>query len=157
VVFDKVSQDVYVFYTGAFDFPVPEHRNISYKVAKLWQVADLAVTPEHVLIEVPFPDSPGSCDPDEEDPESSAFCKQYSVNNATSTKQAVDVTKGLLVVAKDEREDEEDAPELSRAYYNLLTTDKLRKERDVVTMKEAKSSGPTHSSWRKTHTGSPRR
>jgi hypothetical protein len=133
---------VYVFYTGAFDFPLPEHRNISYKVAKLWQLADLATNPEHVLIEVPFPDPPGRCDPNEVDPVSPAFCPQYSVNNATSTKQAVDVSKGLLVVAKDERQDEdEDAPELSRAYYNLLTTEKLRKER-----KEAKSSGLTYSS-----------
>jgi hypothetical protein len=143
VVFDKVSKDVYVFYTGAFDFPLPEHRNISYKVAKLWKLADLATNPEHVLIEVPFPDPPGSCDPNELDPLSPAFCPQYSVNNATSTKQAVDVSKGLLVVAKDEREDEEHAPELSRAYYNLLTTEKLRKER-----KEAKSSRPTYSSRR---------
>ena len=54
VVFDKVSKDVYVFYTGAFDFPLPEHRNISYKVAKLWQLADLATNPEYVFIEVPF-------------------------------------------------------------------------------------------------------
>lgn len=128
VVFDKVSKDVYVFYTGAFDFPLPEHRNISYKVAKLSKLADLAKNPEYVLIEVPFPDPPGSCDPDEEDPTSRAFCPQYSVNNATSTKQAVDITKGLLVVAKDEREDEdEDALELSRAYYNLLTPGNLRK------------------------------
>src|SRR4029434_165032 len=73
VVFDKVSKDVYVFYTGAFDFPLPEHRNISYKVAKLWQLADLATNPEHVLIEVPFPDPPGSCDPNENVPESPAF------------------------------------------------------------------------------------
>jgi len=133
VVFDKVSKDVYVFYTGAFDFPLPEHRNISYKVAKLRKLADLAVNPEHILIEVPLP--VGGCDPDEEDPRSRAFCPQYSVNNATSTKQAVDVSKGLLVVAKDEREDEAeedepgDAPELSRAYYNLLTTEKLRRGR----------------------------
>jgi hypothetical protein len=143
VLFDKVSKDVYVFYTGAFDFPVPEHRNISYKVAKLSKLADLAVNPEHVLIEVPFPDPPGSCDPNELNPLSPAFCPQYSVNNATSTKQAVDVSKGLLVVAKDEREDEEHAPELSRAYYNLLTTENLRKGR-----KEAKSSGQTYSSRR---------
>jgi hypothetical protein len=149
VVFDKVSTDVYVFYTGAFDFPLPEHRNTSYKVAKLRKLADLAINPEHVLIEVPLP--VGGCDPDEVDPRSPAFCPQYSVNNATSTKQAVDVSKGLLVVAKDEREDEADpeqgelgdAPELSRAYYNLLTTKKLRKER-----KEAIASGPTHSSQR---------
>jgi hypothetical protein len=134
-VVDKDSKDVYVFYTGAFNFPLPEHRNISYKVAKLWKLADLAVNPEHVLIEVPFPKPPGSCDPDEEDPVSPGFCPQYSVNNATSTKQAVDVSKGLLVIAKDEREDEAeeddpgDAPELSRAYYNLLTTEKRHKGR----------------------------
>jgi hypothetical protein len=83
---------------------------------------------------------------------SPAFCPQYSVNNATSTKQAVDVSKGLLVVAKDEREDEEDAPELARAYYNLLTTEKLRKER-----KEAKATEPTDSTRQKTHTQSPQR
>src|SRR4029453_233595 len=140
VVFDKVSQDVYVFYTGAFNFPLPQHRNISYKVAKLWQLADLATNPEHVLIEVPFPDPPGSCDPNENVPESPAFCKQYSVNNATSTKQAVDVTKGLLVVARDEREDEDEALELSRAYYNLLTAEKRRKG--------TKASGPTDSARR---------
>ena len=70
VVFDQVSQDVYVFYTGAFDFPLPAHRNISYKVAKLRTLANLATNPEHVLIEVPFPDPPGSCDPNEESNES---------------------------------------------------------------------------------------
>ena len=143
VVFDKVSKDVYVFYTGAFDFPLPEHRNISYKVAKLSKLADLAKNPEHVLIEVPFPDPPGSCDPDEEDPTSRAFCKQYSVNNATSTKQAVDVTKGLLVVARDGREDADEALELSRAYYNLLTPENLRKG--------TKSSRPKSIARLKTH------
>ena len=130
---------------GRLIFPLPEHRNISCKVAKLWKLADLATNPEHVLIEVPFPDPPGSCDPNELDPVSPAFCPQYSVNNATSTKQAVDVSKGLLVVAKDEREDEdEDAPELSRAYYNLLTTGKAPKGNKILR--------PMHSAQRKTHT-----
>ena len=104
-------------------------------------------TPEHVLIEVPFPDPPGRCDPNEVDPVSPAFCPQYSVNNATSTKQAVDVSKGLLVVAKDEREDEEDAPELSRAYYNLLTTEKLRKEQSLG-LRTVHGRRPTQSSQR---------
>jgi hypothetical protein len=90
VVFDRTNQDVYVFYTGSFD---SGPRTISYKVAHLSRLADLATGPEIDLISVSGQD----------------------INNVTSTKQAVDAATGLLVAAKDQL-----TTSASRAYYEWL-------------------------------------
>ena len=85
VVFDRANQDVYVFYTGVFA-STPRQRNISYKVASLEDLAnplilDPFVAPAYAFMVLPVvpPDVTGNL--------------KYSLNNPTSTKQAVDQSR----------------------------------------------------------------
>jgi hypothetical protein len=76
VVFDRTNQDVYVFYT---DWSVSTQAGkISYKKANLSTLIDLAVGQEIEFMAV----------------------SGANLNDVTSTRQAVDATTGLLVVAK---------------------------------------------------------
>src|SRR4029450_8530229 len=86
VVYDRDNQDVYVFCT---DWSIStQDGKIAYKKAPMSNLIDLALNSK-----VEFMAESGA-----------------NLNDATSTKQTVDVTTGLLVVAKAD----------SLAYYKLL-------------------------------------
>ena len=79
VMFDQGNQDVYVIYTGRFD---STERTISYKVAHL-DLSSLEALGESGETHLIGGQGTG-----------------ISVNNVTSTKQNVDHTTGILVLAK---------------------------------------------------------